>query len=167
MSAEKTNIRPYDGVRDERAVLTCIAELQDHERPREVEGLLPPGDTIAGAYLGYLLERGRACDGALLVAEVGGQVAGMINIWARIRPDSPDEHPSPYAYVSDLVVLPGFRRAGLGRRLLEAAEEYARRRGTRRLRIGVLPGNEPARGLYRSFGFRERQFELSKPIEAR
>ena len=47
------------------------------------------------------------------------------------------------------------RGAGLGRKLLETAIEWARAVRLARLRLGVFPSNERAIGLYRALGFSE------------
>ena len=98
------------------------------------------------------------------MAEVSGQVVGFVCVWARVRPDEPDENPVEYAFVSDLVVGTAYRRRGIGRRLLEAAEGYARARGARSLRIGALTRNAAARSLYASAGFEEYEVELAKQL---
>jgi ribosomal-protein-alanine N-acetyltransferase len=75
----------------------------------------------------------------------------------------PDETQA-YAYGSDLVVLPAYRRRGIGRALLERAEAYARGEGARVLRVGVLAKNEAAARLYRSLGFGDCTIQLNKPL---
>jgi ribosomal protein S18 acetylase RimI-like enzyme len=50
-------------------------------------------------------------------------------------------------------VLPEFRRLGVGRALLEAAEARARNLGCCKLTLEVREDNEGARSLYESAGF--------------
>jgi ribosomal-protein-alanine N-acetyltransferase len=57
------------------------------------------------------------------------------------------------AEILTLVVIPTFRRQGIGRALLEAAARAARVRGARRLFLEVAAENEPALALYRANGF--------------
>jgi ribosomal protein S18 acetylase RimI-like enzyme len=45
------------------------------------------------------------------------------------------------------------RGAGVGRRLVEAALDFARARGTRVVQLTVTDGNDAARGLYERCGF--------------
>ncbi|WJW74996.1 GNAT family N-acetyltransferase [Thiohalobacter sp. IOR34] len=61
----------------------------------------------------------------------------------------------PLLNVHDLAVRPGYRGHGIGRRLLESAEEIARQRGYCKLTLEVRIDNEAAQHLYRSFGFRD------------
>jgi GNAT superfamily N-acetyltransferase len=44
--------------------------------------------------------------------------------------------------------------AGIGRRLMKALEEIARRRGETRLELGIEKKNEPARAFYERLGWR-------------
>ena len=52
-----------------------------------------------------------------------------------------------------LGVVPRFRGAGLGRRLMRGIVAEARARGLRRMRLEVFVGNDRARALYDSLGF--------------
>lgn len=155
-------IRPFDGDRDLSAVRECFVELQDFERG--IDGRVPSGSEIAEEYLDLLFERCRRHDGCLLVAEVDGAVAGFVAVHARFRSDEPDDGPMELALVSDLAVLAASRRRGIGRRLLETAEAYARGRGARWLRLSVKGGNEPAKALYAKAGFRELEVHLEKAL---
>lgn len=59
------------------------------------------------------------------------------------------------AHVWGMYVTPEARSRGLGRKLLEALIEEARRMpGVERLLLSVAVGNAPAQGLYRALGFR-------------
>jgi len=58
------------------------------------------------------------------------------------------------AEILNLAVLPGSRRAGLGRRLLEIGLAEAERAGARSVYLEVRESNEAARRLYEGAGFR-------------
>jgi ribosomal protein S18 acetylase RimI-like enzyme len=68
-------------------------------------------------------------------------------------------------YVPSLYFLPDFQGQGMGRRLLEAAEEYAAEKGLDELWIGVMVENKQALVFYRKVGFqfvREEPFTMGK-----
>ena len=155
-------IREYQPGQDTLSLRECIVELQEFER--RIESALPVGTAMADAYLAYLLERCGEYDGKVFVAEIERKVIGFVCVWARVPPTEPDESPTEYAYISDLVVLAPFRQRGFGRALLERAEGYAREQKATLLRIGVLAQNVLARRLYLNFGFSERRIELSKDL---
>ena len=101
----------------------------------------------------YLRALRRYDHAAVFVAEAeDGAVVGRLSL-AR------DQHPAS-AHVADLglMVAADARRQGVGRALLEAAVEWARGAGVRKLELHVFPWNEPALGLYESFGFEREGF---------
>jgi RimJ/RimL family protein N-acetyltransferase len=95
----------------------------------------------------YLRALRRYPHGAVFVAEVPDGIVGRLSV-AR------DAHPASW-HVADLglMVAMGYRRLGIGRGLLEAAVEWARSAGVRKLELHVFPHNEPAIALYEAFGF--------------
>jgi ribosomal protein S18 acetylase RimI-like enzyme len=153
-------IREYDALRDRKALRTCVVELQDFERG--LEPTLPKGEEMADRYRAHMPRRCNEALGRVFVAEEDGTVVGFVGVLARVVPE-PDESQA-YAYVSDLVMLPAYRRRGLGRALLEHAVAFARGKGANALRVGVLARNEAAARLYRSLGFGDYTIQLNKPL---
>ena len=93
---------------------------------------------------------------ALLLAEVGGEVAGC----AGVRQLEPG-----LAELKRLYVREGHRGRGLGRALSQAAIERARAAGFRAIRLDTLPTMTAAVALYRELGFREIGPYRHNPIE--
>jgi len=85
----------------------------------------------------------------VLVAEVDGGVAGYVKL--RRPTDLPSNR--HVRQVNGLAVDPAAQRRGVGRALLVAVVEEARRRGARRLTLHVLATNTGARALYAACGF--------------
>lgn len=86
----------------------------------------------------------------VLVALVDHQVAGYVSL----RQASPLPSHQHVLEVTGLAVDPRYRGRGIGRRLVEAAKQEARRRGARKLSLRVLGPNTVAQRLYESCGFR-------------
>lgn len=95
----------------------------------------------------YLRAIRRSRHAAVLVAEAPGSIVGRLSL-------SRDPHPAS-RHVADLglMVAEAFRRRGVGRALMEGAEEWAREVGIRKLELHVLPYNEAAIALYESLGY--------------
>jgi L-phenylalanine/L-methionine N-acetyltransferase len=70
-----------------------------------------------------------------------------------------DPHPAS-AHVADVGLMVAFdaRRQGVGTALLQAALEWAREAGIRKLELHVFPWNEAAIALYEAFGFEREGF---------
>jgi len=62
---------------------------------------------------------------------------------------------SSEAYIERLVISPEFRRQGMARRLLAAAEDFARDAGKRTVGLHVSSNNLPALRLYGNEGYEE------------
>ncbi len=57
--------------------------------------------------------------------------------------------------IHDLIVLPDYRRRGIGRALINEIEAHARHRRCCKMTLEVREDNPKAQGLYRSVGFGE------------
>ena len=106
----------------------------------------------------YLRTIQRYPDAAVFVAEDDERIVGRLSL-------SRDPHPAS-RHVADLglMVAASHRRLGVGTALLGEAVAWARESGVRKLELHVFPWNEPALGLYESFGFeregyRKRHYE--------
>lgn len=83
------------------------------------------------------------------VAQVGGAVAGYIK-----RSDPDNVLPRAHIFdISGLAVDRRMQRMGVGRRLVDAAIDEARRCGAHKVSLRVLGNNIAARRLYESCGF--------------
>ena len=101
----------------------------------------------------YLKALRRYAHAAVFVAERNdGEIVGRLSVGR-------DPHPSS-AHVADvgLMVAMEARRQGVGRALLDAAVEWARRAGIRKLELHVFPWNEAGIALYETFGFQREGY---------
>ena len=83
------------------------------------------------------------------VAIIYGRVVGVV----MLKPGT-TKKTSHVAYLS-IVVLKNYRGAGVGKRLMKAAIQWARRNGIRKLSLEVFASNERAIEFYKSCGFVE------------
>lgn len=82
----------------------------------------------------------------IVVAEVGGVLLGGATVLLRAR--------SQRARLYSIMVDPGARGRGLGRLLLDRAEDLARQAGAVELRLEVREDNQAAISLYEARGYR-------------
>ena len=88
---------------------------------------------------------------ALILAEHGAEAIGILRC-ADIE-GSPLLLPERYAYVSSVYVAPEWRRRGVLRHLLAAAEEWATHRGLTEMRLSAASDSRPALAAWRALGF--------------
>ncbi len=131
--------------------------------PGDAEGLTELGDAVGSEPEGWLVTTNgwrnaaderrylrairRYANAAVFVAEEEGCIVGRLSI-AR------DQHPASL-HVADLglMVAASHRRRGIGSALLDAAVEWAREAGVRKLELHVFPWNDAAIKLYERYGF--------------
>jgi RimJ/RimL family protein N-acetyltransferase len=136
--------------------------------PADAAALVELGRTVGGEPEGWLISesawRGvseerrylkavrRFPHAAVFVAEAEEGIVGRLSVARDVHPAS--------RHVADLglMVAAGHRRRGVGRALLEAAADWAREAGVRKLELHVFPHNAPAIALYEQFGFRREGY---------
>ena len=78
--------------------------------------------------------------------------AGVVG-YVKLRPPLRIPSNAHVLQIQGLAVDPAHRQMGIGRRLVLAAVDQARRRGARKVSLRVLATNRTARALYESCGF--------------
>jgi len=93
-------------------------------------------------------------DAPTYVAESDGRVVGTVTlcVFSTLT--------GPKAYLDHLVVVPEWRRRGIGRALAEHAIERAAAAGASRVDLTARTSKDAARALYRSLGFQRRDTEI-------
>lgn len=108
------------------------------------------------------LERGHA----VFVAEADGAIVGMIEVSIRERVEhSTEDH---VGYVEAWIVDPKYHGRGVGRALMQAAEDWTRGRGLKELASDTDLGNADGLAAHLALGFREteRIVTLLKRLDA-
>ncbi|MGK2962290.1 MAG: GNAT family N-acetyltransferase [Gemmatimonadaceae bacterium] len=97
--------------------------------------------------------------GAVILASEGSGTLGMMCL-AR---HNVLHAPGPVAYITALVTIPEARRGGIGRALVEAAVEWARRQRCVRLSVTSAEHREDAHAFYPKCGlpFSGRRFSMN------
>ncbi|MEV5894783.1 GNAT family N-acetyltransferase [Nonomuraea fuscirosea] len=98
--------------------------------------------------------------GAAFVAEAEGEVAGVVSVSTQRHFTGPME-----AYIGELAVAPHAARTGLGRRLLSAAEDWARQQGVSHMTLETAAGNTTARRFYAAAGYREEAIRFTRALD--
>ena len=101
-------------------------------------------------------------DVEILVCDVDGSPAGLCIV--RIDRAPPILEETERAEITDLGVRPEWRRRGMGRRLVEAAQAWVRDRGVARIEIQVASGNREGQAFWRAMGFLDLMDVLHKRL---
>jgi ribosomal protein S18 acetylase RimI-like enzyme len=91
-------------------------------------------------------------DSAVLLA-AAGSIIGLATVRLQSAPDFAVFIPQHWAVIDDIVVLPSWRRRGIGSRLARVAENWANERGAAWLELGVYDFNTQARAFYEALGY--------------
>jgi ribosomal protein S18 acetylase RimI-like enzyme len=109
-----------------------------------------------GGAVGYydeLLQRLTRRQGCIVLALEGGVVVGAMGFSLDEDAAYVTADVRRHGTVTDLIVHEEWRGRGIGQMLLAEAERLTREAGLKRLFIGALVANEPARRIYGKFGF--------------
>jgi ribosomal protein S18 acetylase RimI-like enzyme len=119
---------------------------------RRFYGLAPDPD-LARRYLAARLERGESV--VLLAQRTDGEAVGFVQLY----PTFSSLRAAPVFVLHDLFVVPGARRHGVARQLMEAAVATAREAGAVALSLQTARTNMAAQRLYESLGWkRDEEF---------
>ena len=141
---------------DYDALLKLLPQLADFDIPvRRFANNLWEGDA---QLLKSVLDKETQVTFADIAVDSGNQIAGLILVTMR---DEILSH-EPSAHLEAIVVSPSARGQGLGRRLLQRAEDRVKELGAKTLTLHVFANNQRARSLYRSHGFDEEMLRCIK-----
>lgn len=98
-------------------------------------------------------------DHAVFVADAEGAVVGFISVGEQRHWSGAID-----AGIGELVVAIEHSGRGVGRRLVDAAIEWARERALERVTLSTGAANQNARSFYRALGFDEEDVTLSRAV---
>lgn len=112
------------------------------------------------SFLGSQLEMS---DVAVLVADDEGTVIGYA--YTAVEGRDYMSLRGPAAVLHDIIVEPDRRRGGVGRRLLQAAIDFARGHGAPRMVLSTATRNAAAQRLFEEAGFRSTMIEMTVELD--
>jgi len=113
----------------------------------ETDFIIDPSRHARGLRL--LMRHARRGTAAVLVAQVGEDVVGMVTVQTVIS----TAEGARSGWIEDLVVRDGWRRSGIGSLLMDEVEHWARDAGVTRLQLLADNRNKPALDFYNRRGF--------------
>jgi len=97
---------------------------------------------------------------AIFIAEIAGQSVGLVEVY--IRQDEPNLMRIEYTYghLRSLIVLDSFRRRGIGTRLVDAVESWAKSHGATEMRLDTWEFSGDPVNFYESIGYKSLKRKL-------
>lgn len=136
------------------------ASASHHARLDPARYAVPARAEVVGHYEALRLDG----DHVLFVAEIDGVVVGFVELeWLRPPPVWSMLRNGRRAHL-DIAIAEEFRARGIGSRLLEAAESWARRGGAEALVLDALTANGRALAFYEKAGFAAFGTVMEKPL---
>jgi ribosomal protein S18 acetylase RimI-like enzyme len=182
---ERVTVRPARTQDIQTAAAILVAGFRDMFEAA-FRSRLDRAERVVARTLEVEISRGTS---GLHVAEIAGQVVGTVSLRQRGQPEAPVwpttailfeemgllggframfylsllDQPvgRQEAYVSDVVVTPGFRRRGVGRSMMGRIERLARDWGKRVCVLDVNAKNEGARQFYLRLDYEEQRLRRS------
>ena len=136
-----------------------IAQHHDFDARR----FLAARDRTPVDYASFIRTQLEGPDVVLLVAEENGDILGYA--YGALEGYDYMSLRGPAGLLHDIVVDPGQRRRGIGRRLLEATLEHMKSRGAPRVVLSTAERNEPAQRLFATLGFRRTMIEMTRELD--
>ncbi|RIK42754.1 MAG: hypothetical protein DCC55_07835 [Chloroflexi bacterium] len=101
---------------------------------------------------------------AIWVAESSGRVVGLAEVYLHEDEKDPARVGYCYGYLQSLVVEPGLRGRGIGRRLLAAAEAWSKEQGASELRLESWEFEQGPLGFYTQQGYQTLRRTLVRKL---
>lgn len=121
----------------------------------------PPGESRKENYYFSLLSDNDVC---FLVAEKEDQIVGFIHTVLRETPPYEIFIPRHFAVIDSIVVKENYQRKGVGRKLVEAAHNWAKSKGAEYIDLNVYEFNEKAINFYKDLGYTTISQRLRKEL---
>lgn len=124
----------------------------DNQRMLEIERLCPQGDEkcAMGVEKKNIISRYKMYDNwNVLVAEEDGKIAGWTGLTVKTTPEQKEK----YAYITEVIVHPAFRRAGIATKLVKEAEKIAREMEASYAYCYIYDPNKASQFLFKKMGY--------------
>ena len=154
------NIRPFKPS-DLDILVSFWREIENN--PTVSGDFFSPSQENEARWRKHILSVYEEDENQILIAENDGKIVGFIKIITLVK------HPLVSnircSLISDMYVLPAFRRKGVAFTLMNRVFEYVKSKGVTHVRLNVMERNIPAYNLYEKMGFVDYSIIMMKQLE--
>lgn len=154
MEIRKATIEDFEKLKD--------MKLRSKRSERKHNKSLKPIDEVKRRYFSYLKKDLTFDNRAVIVAVENNKIIAMI--LGKIVDNLPIAKLKKRGYISNLYVLPGYRRRGVAQRLVTELIKWFRVNNIENLRLELYSKNKPALNIYDKLGFKEYAIKMKKSI---
>ncbi len=147
---------------DEKEFKQSIIDLQNYECAFDPEML--SGEATVDAWFNHVLEENKQKDGQVFIAEIDGKAIGFISLRIELKGEQILLPNIKSVLISDFIIHPEFRGKGVGKQLLQKADEYAKEKNITYIKLSVFAANTDAKEIYKNLGFKEYSVTMLKKI---
>jgi len=112
-------------------------------------------------YLGLVADE----NSGLFVGEMDEKLIGFVHVLVRDTPVFPVIIPQHYAVIDEIAVKSEFQNHGIGKMLMEKAQEWATANGALFIELNVYKFNKNAISFYERLGFQISSQKMRKKID--
>ena len=121
----------------------------------------PSGPVRERKYFQELLARN---DVQIFIAAQDQKIVGYVHIFVQETPSIPLLKQRKFGVIDAIVVDEAFRGQGVGKKLMDRAESWAREQGATSMELNVYTFNQEALDFYQRIGYRSLRTRMSKEI---
>jgi GNAT superfamily N-acetyltransferase len=144
-SIRKATKKDYSGME------ALFAEIDTHHREALPQVFRKPGGPARTKDFLYAVLADR--ESVIFIAESDDRIIGLVYACIRKYPDTPIRVPYRTGEIDQLIVNKKYRRYGIGKALMEKAEQWASEMKLDRLELSVWDFNQSARFFYQDLGY--------------
>ena len=96
----------------------------------------------------------RSDDSEIFLAIADNQIVGLAEVYLRADEPNPLRVARRYGFVQSLIVDEKSRKRGIGRRLMETAEKWAKSKGAFEMRLDIWEFGQGPLAFYENIGYR-------------
>ncbi|MCK4245471.1 MAG: GNAT family N-acetyltransferase [Candidatus Omnitrophica bacterium] len=154
MEIRKATIKDFERLKD--------IKIKSKIWERKYNKSLKPIDEVKKRYFYYLKRDLTFKDRAIFIAVKNDKIIGMVlgkivNTLSIIKFEK-------RGYISNLYILPRYRRKGIAKKLVRELIEWFRANNIKSLRLEVYSKNKPALNIYHKSGFKEYAIKMKKDL---